>query len=80
MHHGLSQVVENRFALGVELVELVGQTGLYAMRRGEHQVLREKDAGAEIAAAAQDHHLATEIRGVYRGRAADHRCGGQGEY
>ncbi len=56
MRGDLAHIEELRRARRVELDELVVGAGLHAVRGGEHQVARNRGAGAERAARADDHH------------------------
>ena len=65
-------VLERRLARGVEFDELVVGARQHAMRGGEHQVARDRDAAAEAARADQHHHVPRHHL-VRVGGAADHR-------
>ena len=72
-----THVLQDRLALRVELDLLVLGAGLHAVRRGEHQVARDRDAGAEVAVRADQHDFGPR-RGVgHHVGAADHRGGGR---
>ncbi len=64
-----------RLPLCVEGDQLVVGAGRHAMRRGQHQIARDRDAGAGIAARADDHHR--RLRTLHGRRAADQGGGGR---
>ncbi len=49
-------VEQMRLMRGVELDDLVGRVGFDAVAGGQHQIARDRGAGAEGAMRADDHH------------------------
>ena len=69
-------VFENRLLSGLAIDELVVGAGLYAMRRGQQQVARDRRRGTGRTIGTEDHNHGTPDAVGRRRSATDHRQSG----